>query len=306
MKRKEILKLYIIKIITALWRISKKNFKFNLRVFRKDQNWYNEDMPIITKPDAFNCKHNFAIKGTDILLSSNESMLTSKEMEFLRDSGLAVDWYSEDLYDYNAMLIADDAELPQSFLPCPIRQFFWDHDELKFIAARSRSLLSQRRMYRFCPTCTAELEDDKTESALFCPHCSMKFFPRIEPATITLIHKGDEILLARGKRGTYRKFACISGFVEQGESLEDCVKREVKEETNLEVKNIRYTGSSAWPFPDQLMLEFTADYAGGELKIQEDEIEEARWFKKDQLPPPDQLPMAGSSAYRLIFGEAKK
>ena len=159
-------------------------------------------------------------------------------------------------------------------------------------------------MYRFCPTCGTKLEDDKTETALFCPTCKIKFFPRIEPATITLISRGDEILLARGKRGTYRKFACISGFVEQGETLEECVAREVKEETNLDVKNIKYVGSRAWPFPDQLMLEFTADYAGGELKIQEDELEEAKWFRRDQLPPLDQLPAPGSSAYNLIFCNA--
>lgn len=259
-------------------------------------------MPIITKPNEFTCTHNFATRGMDFLVSSDGNLLSSAQMKILKDKNLALDWYSEDLYDYNAMLIKENANLPDGFLLCPIRQFFFEHDELKFLAARSRSLLSQRQMYRFCPACTTKLEDDKTESALFCPHCSIKYFPRIEPATITLIHRGDEILLARGKRGTYRKFACISGFVEQGESLEECVRREIKEETNLEVKNVKYTGSSSWPFPDQLMLEFTAEYAGGELKIQEDEIEEAGWFKKDQLPALDQLPGPGSSAYRLIFG----
>lgn len=259
-------------------------------------------MPIITKPDSFIYQNNVAIKGTDILLSSAGRLLSAEEMKFLIDADYATDWYSEDIYQYSALLIKDDAQIPQSFSLCPIRQFFYENEKLAFIAARSRSLLAQRAMYRFCPTCGDRLTDDKTESALFCPHCKIKFFPRIEPATITLISKGDEILLARGKRGTYKKFACISGFVEQGENLEACVRREVKEETNLEVTNIKYVGSTAWPFPDQLMLEFTADYAGGELKIQEDEIEEARWFKRNQLPPPDQLPQAGSSAYNLIFG----
>ncbi len=259
-------------------------------------------MPIVTRPNEFSCTHNFAIRGTDILLSSDGNLLSAVQMKFLAESGLAEDWYSEDLYDYSALLIKDDAQVPEGFSTCPIRQFFWDQEKLAFIAARSRSLLCQRKMYRFCPTCAHPLEDDRTESALYCPECNVKFFPRIEPATITLISRGDEILLARGKRGTYRKFACISGFVEQGENLEECVRREVKEETNLDVTNIRYRGSTAWPFPDQLMLEFTADYAGGELKLQEDELEEARWFKRDRLPDPDMLPQAGSSAYNLIFG----
>lgn len=262
-------------------------------------------MAIISRPDSFNHADNVAVRGTDLVLAQNEKLLSPSDMKFLVEKDLADDWYSEDLYGYSALLLKEDIQIPEGFTLCPIRRFFWENEEKSFIAARAKSLLAQRKMYRFCPTCGKRLEDDKTESALYCPECRIKFFPRIEPATITLISRGDEILLARGKRGTYRKFACISGFVEQGENLEECVRREVKEETNLEVKNIRYMGSTAWPFPDQLMLEFTAEYAGGELKIQEDELEEARWFKRDQLPDMDQLPQAGSSAYNLIFGRRK-
>ncbi len=267
---------------------------------------YNSAMPIITKPETFIYDHNIAIKGTDLLINPQGSLPTPDDMLSIVKADLALDWYSEDLYGYSALLLKEEAEIPEGFGVCPLRQFFWDKPELSFIAARARSLLSQRQMYRFCPTCGDRLLDDKTESALFCPSCNIKFFPRIEPATITLISRGDEILLARGNRGTYNKFACISGFVEQGETLEECVVREVKEETNLEVKNIKYMGSTAWPFPDQLMLEFTADYAGGELKIQEEELAEAKWFRRDQLPPLDQLPAPGSSAYNLIFGNANK
>lgn len=261
-------------------------------------------MPIITKPEKFIYKYNIAIKGTDLLLTMDGNLPTSKDMESL--CPIALDWFSEDLYGYSALSLKEEAEIPVGFGVCPLRQLFWDKPDLTFIAARAKSLLSQRQIYKFCPTCGDRLLDDKTESALFCPKCNTKFFPRIEPATITLISRGDEILLARGNRGIYNKFACISGFVEQGETLEECVVREIKEETNLEVKNIRYMGSTAWPFPDQLMLEFTADYAGGELKIQEEEIAEARWFRRDQLPPMDQLPQPGSSAWNLIFGNANK
>lgn len=263
-------------------------------------------MPVISKPTSFKFEKNIATKGTDLLINAEGNLPSAQDMMSFVNSDIAMDWYSEDLYSYNALLLKNDAELPAGFRFCPIRKFFWDKPELTFIAARARSLLSQRQMYRFCPTCGTKLEDDKTESALYCPHCNIKFFPRIEPATITLISRGDEVLLARGNRGTYNKFACISGFVEQGETLEECVVREVKEETNLEIKNIKYIGSRAWPFPDQLMLEFTADYAGGELKIQEDELAEARWFRRDQLPPMDQLPQPGSSAWNLIFGNANK
>lgn len=258
-------------------------------------------MPIFTKPNNFIFKTNIAIINEDLVLTSNENLLTSKEMEFLIKNNFALDWYTEDLYNYSAALLKTEIEIPKEFTLCPIRKFFFENKKLSFIVARARSLLLQRKTYKFCPTCATKLEDDKTESALFCPLCKEKFFPRIEPATITLISKGDEILLAKAKRGTHKKFACISGFVEQGETIEECVIREVKEETNLEIKNIKYIGSRAWPFPDQLMFEFTAEYASGELKIQEDEIEEAKWFNYKNLPPLEQLPAPGSSAYNLIF-----
>ncbi len=197
-------------------------------------------MPIYSKPTTFTYENNIVTKGTDLLVTTKGSLPTTEDMLSFLNANLALDWYSEDLYKYSALLLKSDAEIPLGFRVCPLRQFFWENPELTFIAARARSLLSQRQMYRFCPTCGDRLLDDTTESALFCPTCKIKFFPRIEPATITLISRGDEILLARGKRGTYKKFACISGFVEQGETLEECVVREVKEETNLDIKNIKY------------------------------------------------------------------
>ena len=95
-------------------------------------------------------------------------------------------------------------------------------------------------------------------------------------------------------------FSCIAGFVELGESLEQCVAREVREETSLEIKNIKYVGSQSWPFPDQLMLAYTADYDAGEINVQEEELSEAKWFRRDNLPS---IPKAGSVAYNLINGK---
>ena len=116
---------------------------------------------------------------------------------------------------------------------------------------------------------------------------------------ISLITRGDELLLLRSVRDTAGIYACLAGFVEIGETLEQALRREVREETGLEIRNIRYAGSQGWPFPDQLMVGFYAEYESGEIRIQESEIADARWFRRDALPP---LPKPGSIAWRLING----
>jgi len=113
-------------------------------------------------------------------------------------------------------------------------------------------------------------------------------FPRLSPATITLVTRGDndeEVLLAHGRQFGARFFSCLAGFVEPGESLEQCVAREIMEEVGVEVTDIRYFNSQPWPFPNSLMIGFQAKYAGGELNLQESEIAEAGWFTVDDMPP---------------------
>ena len=118
----------------------------------------------------------------------------------------------------------------------------------------------------------------------------------LSPAIIVLVHNADKILLVRSNTFCGEYYGLVAGFVELGESVEEAVEREIKEETNIEVQRIKYCGSQAWPFPDQLMLAFTAEYKSGEIKIQESEILEAQWFKRTELPPESQLPRPGSVA----------
>jgi len=111
-------------------------------------------------------------------------------------------------------------------------------------------------------------------------------FPRLTPAVITLVEREDgKALLAWGRQFPGRFFSALAGFVEPGETLEQCVAREVKEEVGIEVANIRYYGSQPWPFPNSLMIGFQADYASGDLVLQEEEIVEAGWFGPEELPP---------------------
>ena len=130
-----------------------------------------------------------------------------------------------------------------------------------------------------------------------CDSCESQHYPRLAPSMIVLVTRGDEILLARSPRFVIGVYSTLAGFVEPGESVEHCVAREVREEVGLEVKNLHYIGSQGWPFPHSLMLGFHAEYAGGDIVMQEDEIEDARWFRVDDLPP---LPASRSIARHLI------
>jgi NAD+ diphosphatase len=141
------------------------------------------------------------------------------------------------------------------------------------------------------------LRDDEKQMARVCPECGNMIFPRIDPCIIVLVYRDGKILLAKHVQRNQDIFACIAGFVEAGETVENAVEREIWEETHLRVTNVRYFGSQSWPFPAQLMLAFTADYAGGDIQLQADEIADARWFDPNDCPA---SPQPGSIAYRLI------
>lgn len=180
----------------------------------------------------------------------------------------------------------------------PLRAYFASQPEEKAAeAARMKGYTEWLRQTRFCPSCGAALVPHERENALVCTACGKTQFPKIEPCIILIITKGDDILLLRHVQRNQDLWCCLAGFVETGESLEQALIREVREETSLEVENIRYVGSQSWPFPDQLMLAFYADYKSGEIKVQEDEIFEARWFDKKEIPT---SPGPGSISWRLI------
>ena len=143
--------------------------------------------------------------------------------------------------------------------------------------------------------CSSDLAP--SERAQVCPQCGLTAFPRLSPAIIVCIRRGEQILLARNHRFPPGRFSVLAGFVEPGETLEEAVAREVREEVGIRVRDIRYFGSQPWPFPNSLMLGFTAEYAEGELVVDESELAEAHWFTRDNLPD---LPPPISIARRLI------
>jgi NAD+ diphosphatase len=145
-----------------------------------------------------------------------------------------------------------------------------------------------------CPRCGAPTERMPEEWGKRCPRCGYEHYPHLHPAVIVLVRDGDRVLLARKPGWAPGRYALVAGFVDHGESLEGAVRREVREEVGVEVGAIRYVGSQNWPFPSQLMIGFVADYAGGEIRVDPAELEDARWFPRTALPPgPSRHSIAG-------------
>lgn len=165
------------------------------------------------------------------------------------------------------------------------------------MAGRAVQIVEWDRSHQFCGACGARTEDKADEGAKRCAHCGRLYFPRISPAVIVRIRDGNRLLLGRSHGFAPGVYSTLAGFVEPGETLEEAVVREVAEEVGVQITNLRYFGSQPWPFPHSLMVGFTADYAGGAIKLQESEIEDARWFTVDNLPL---LPPPLSIARQLI------
>jgi NAD+ diphosphatase len=165
------------------------------------------------------------------------------------------------------------------------------------IALMAVHLVEWDKAYQFCSTCRGRLQQRQDLRAKECEKCGRLEFPRLSPAIIVLIEKGDTLLLARSPRFAGEFFSVLAGFVEPGESLEQAVSREVMEEVGITVKDISYFGSQPWPFPDSLMIGFTAQYESGEIRIDDQEIVEAGWYRTDNLP---QIPGKISIARKLI------
>jgi NAD+ diphosphatase len=155
---------------------------------------------------------------------------------------------------------------------------------LATIAGRAAQILHWERRSRFCSHCGGDLIRIPASWGKRCPSCGDEHFPHIHPCIIVLVRRGAELLLIRNIAWNTGRFSLVAGFVDFGESLEECVRREVREEAGIDVTNIRYVGSQCWPFPSQLMIGFLADYSDGEIKPDGVEVVEAHWFHEDALP----------------------
>ena len=155
------------------------------------------------------------------------------------------------------------------------------------LAAHARALVIWHKQQKYCGRCGEKTRAESGGNSRTCENgdCGTTFFPRVDPAIIVLVSDGDRCLLGRQEGWPEGRYSTIAGFVEPGESLEECVAREVREEVGIEIDNIKYFGSQPWPFPHSMMIGFQARYVSGDLTLQEEEIIEADWHGPDELPP---------------------
>ena len=196
-----------------------------------------------------------------------------------------------------AVGMASLPEAPDGYLWQPLRPLGMRIDtEVWMLAGRAVQLVEWARTSRFCGRCGTATERALHERSTRCPACGLSAYPRLAPAIIVIVERGDEILLGQG-RGFGGMYSALAGFVEPGEGLEETVRREVREEVGVEVGDIRYFASQPWPFPHSLMIGFFATWSSGDIKVDGEEIVDAAWFRADDLPS---IPPSISIARLLI------
>ena len=243
-------------------------------VFRKDKLLVNQDSSTLRIPHA---------------VKLSEFGLTALRQQYLGKL--------DGQHCYSAE-ISEEADAPEGMLFEGLRQVYGRLDEdLFWLAARAVQIVDWDRSHQYCSRCGAPLKAKNTERAKECPTCGLLHFPRLAPAIIVLVERGNQLLLARSRHFMPGLYSVIAGFVEPGETLEEAVVREVREKVGIAVKDIHYFSSQPWPFPHSLMIGFTATYAGGDISLSDSEIEDAGWFTSRNLPT---LPGKISIARKLI------
>lgn len=244
----------------------------------------------------------FIFRGREILLKLHKNPgAIPKLLDFgeLGLSGVREQYLGtlEKIHCYSVEL-PEDTRAPEGMEFADLRQAHSDMSEGCFaLVNKAVQIMEWDRTNQFCSRCGTKTLQKPGERGKECPACGELFYPRISPAVIVLIRKGHEVLLARSPNFPSGMYSLIAGFVEPGESAEAAVSREVKEEVGIEVKNIAYFGTQAWPFPNSLMIGFTAEYSSGDIRPDGVEIGDAQWFSVENLPD---LPGKISISRKLI------
>ena len=254
----------------------------------------------------------YCVYDREMVVRADGSLLTIDDLLSIQQHAQGVlpagvpmpDLFAEAANDITVLGLTSRDCLPQGYQWQNIRQVFATADDAEILRlSRAKALAAWRQNSAYCPRCGHRMEEHPELTARQCPECRNLVFPRIEPCIITVVKRADgKILLARHVQRNQNIYACIAGFVEAGETVEHAVEREVMEETGLRIRNVRYFGSQSWPFPSQLMLGFLAEYDGGDLQLQADELDDAQWFDPNDCPA---SPPPGSIAYRLIVESRK-
>jgi NAD+ diphosphatase len=243
----------------------------------------------------------FAFAGAKLLVRGTVELPSIATLRDLDEAGLAGERYVLGTLDgvpCVAIALDENAPLPDGYVSAGLRSFFPSLPETPLaLAARAFQVADFARSHRYCGRCGTPTRFRDDERAVECPSCGLIAYPRVSPAMMALVTRGRELLLARSARFATGVYSALAGFVEPGETIEDCIRREVREEVGVEIAAPRYFASQSWAFPHSLMIAFAAEYAGGAIRLDDPEIEDARWFPIDALP---KLPTRISIARRLI------
>ena len=245
----------------------------------------------------------FAFQGSQILIVRGAQSASVPLASDPREFGLAPirSQYLGILGEQHcfACELEENVAPPEGMQLSGLRALFGALDDSLFaLAGRAFQIVDWNRSHQFCGHCGTPTQPKANERARVCPNCGQSHYPRIAPAVMALVRRGGELLLARSPHFPPGMYSAPAGFVEPGETLEQTLVREVREEVGIEVANLRYFASQPWPFPHSLMIAFYADYAGGEITPDPGEIEAAGWFTADRLP--QALPSKISISRRLI------
>lgn len=257
-------------------------------------------VPLLT-PQAHAAPHSFVFRGDELLVREDD--LALPDAAALEPLAVPADRYQPigllDSHYCRTAWVPRDVQPPAGHAFRKLRSFFGVMDDARLsVAGRAHQVAEWARTHRFCGACGTPTAHQAGERCVKCPGCGMVAYPRISPAMMVLIKRGHEILLARHTHSPAPFFTALAGFLEAGESIEEAVHREVFEEVGLRVRDIRYHASQPWPFPHSLMIAFTAEYESGEIRVDESEIAEARWFGPGETIP--RTPHAISIASHLI------
>lgn len=291
------------------WRVLKKEeFRNDYKGDKMDRNYSNyikfwPEFKQELSEEALEEALYFIYYDKEVLVqnSGDTIQMPTKEVVEALSTGLKNSYYLGELEGKACICgkIEEAQGIQEDFSFIPLNDPIWEVDEqLYFVAIKAMQLMGWDENTKYCGRCGSAYERKEDERAKICPHCGKIEYPRISPAIIVGITRGDDILLAHNAHFKEGLYSIIAGFVEQGETLEQAVKREVYEEVGIKVKNITYVSSKPWSASDSIMLGFTAEYESGEIQVDGKEIIDAGWYNKTHLPP--LLPMPITTAREII------
>lgn len=247
----------------------------------------------VVKSQSLEIRYWFVFSSQNMLISKEKTVPTTVCLPFLRTVYLG-SFEGKDCFA--AETIEDSCS--EEFEWISFRDLHGLISEQEYaLAGRALQLLQWDKIHTYCGACGAKTFSREHERCRECPSCGFLAYPKLAPAVMALVRKEDKILLARSPHFSKGMYSLLAGYLDVGETLEQCVEREVQEEVGIKVGNIRYFGSQPWPFTGSLMVGFTCDWIEGDIVKDPVEIEEANWFAKEDLP---MIPTQVSLAYWMI------